>query len=126
LAQVRSKGGTDAEYGSSCCRVEITWLVWTTPQFALASLIGLGLPLYLVTMASHNLPGFAVLRQAGYEPPVTPGLWTTGLGRGGSPRPCIKRASIVLAPFGGDHGGAHRRWRVAQPYFVISPNDDCG
>ena len=33
-------------------------------------LLGLGVPLYLVTMASQNLPGFATLRAAGYEPPV--------------------------------------------------------
>ena len=108
----------------SCCRVEITWLTWTTPEFDLASLIGLGLPLYLVTMASQNLPGFAVLRGAGYEPPVTSALWTTGL------------ASILLAPFGSHavtmaaltaalctgedcHPDPKQRWRVAQPYFVI-------
>jgi benzoate membrane transport protein len=108
----------------SCCRVEITWLSWTTPEFHPASLIGLGLPLYLVTMASQNLPGFAVLRQAGYEPPVTAALWTTGL------------TSILLAPFGSHavtmaaltaalctgedcHPDRRERWRVAQPYFVI-------
>jgi benzoate membrane transport protein len=107
-----------------CCQVGITWLSWTTPQFELASLIGLGLPLYLVTMASQNLPGFAVLRQAGFEPPVKPALWTTGI------------ASIALAPFGSHavtmaaltaalctgedcHPDPKERWRVAQPYFVI-------
>ncbi len=35
------------------------------PRFDAAVLIGLALPLYLVTMASQNLPGFAVLRAAG-------------------------------------------------------------
>jgi benzoate membrane transport protein len=41
-------------------------------------LIGLGVPLYLVTMASQNLPGFAVLRSAGYNPPTQAPLAVTG------------------------------------------------
>jgi benzoate membrane transport protein len=107
-----------------CCRVGLSFLTWTTPEFDAASLIGLGVPLYLVTMASQNLPGFAVLRQAGYEPPVTAALWTTGA------------ASVLLAPFGAHavtmaaitaalctgpdcHPDKAERWRVAHPYFVI-------
>jgi benzoate membrane transport protein len=53
--------------------------VWITPQFEPAVLIGLGLPLYLVTMASQNLPGFAVLKAAGYQPPSRSILTVTGL-----------------------------------------------
>jgi benzoate membrane transport protein len=49
------------------------------PEFRLSVILGLGLPLYLVTMASQNLPGFATLRAAGYEPPVAPALTVTGL-----------------------------------------------
>ncbi|MBL9050410.1 MAG: benzoate/H(+) symporter BenE family transporter [Tabrizicola sp.] len=49
------------------------------PDFRLSVILGLGLPLYLVTMASQNLPGFATLRAAGYEPPVASALTTTGL-----------------------------------------------
>ena len=45
-------------------------LVW--PEFTTAATIGLALPLYLVTMASQNLSGLAVLRAAGYQP--SPGL----------------------------------------------------
>ncbi len=48
------------------------------PQFEAAVALGLGVPLYLVTMASQNLPGFAVLRAAGYTPPVRPALAITG------------------------------------------------
>ncbi|PSM19714.1 benzoate transporter [Nitratireductor sp. StC3] len=62
--------------------------VWTTPRFDAAALIGLALPLYIVTMASQNLPGFAVLRADGYDPPVRSILGVTGL------------ASLVSAPFG--------------------------
>ncbi|MGI9463208.1 MAG: benzoate/H(+) symporter BenE family transporter [Aestuariivirgaceae bacterium] len=58
------------------------------PRFDSAVLIGLALPLYLVTMASQNLPGFAVLRAAGYEPPVRSSLLVTGI------------ASLLTAPLG--------------------------
>ena len=53
--------------------VEPVWPAWDA-----ATLIGLGVPLYLVTMASQNLPGFAVLRAAGYAPPTQPVLGVTG------------------------------------------------
>ncbi|MEA2845014.1 MAG: benzoate rane transport protein, partial [Rhodospirillaceae bacterium] len=49
-----------------------------SPAWDLATLIGLGVPLYLVTMASQNLPGFAVLRASGYQPPTQPVLAVTG------------------------------------------------
>ncbi len=58
------------------------------PRFDPAVLVGLALPLYLVTMASQNLPGFAVLRGHGYEPPVRPILAVTGL------------VSLLTAPLG--------------------------
>ena len=49
------------------------------PSFDTATLIGLGIPLYLVTMASQNLPGFAVLKAAGYEVPSRSSLTVTGV-----------------------------------------------
>ncbi len=58
------------------------------PVFDPAAMIGLGVPLYLVTMAAQNLPGFAVLKQAGYEPPVASALTVTGA------------LSALSAPFG--------------------------
>jgi benzoate membrane transport protein len=54
-------------------------LVPVMPEFRPSVILGLAFPLYLVTMASQNLPGFATLRAAGYEPPVTQALTTTGL-----------------------------------------------
>jgi benzoate membrane transport protein len=64
---------------------------WTTPEFSLAAAISIGIPLFVVAMASQNLPGMAVLRANGYEVPASPLLTSTGL------------ASILLAPFG-SHG----------------------
>jgi len=63
--------------------------VWTTPVFTVSALIGLALPLFVVTMASQNLPGVAAQRAAGYATPVSPSITVTGA------------ASVLLAPFGG-------------------------
>lgn len=59
--------------------METSSFVWISPTLDPAALIGIGLPLYLVTMASQNLPGFAVLRAAGYTPPTRSILTVTGL-----------------------------------------------
>ncbi|MGG5873128.1 benzoate/H(+) symporter BenE family transporter [Pseudomonas peli] len=64
---------------------------WTTPSFSLAAAISIGIPLFIVAMASQNLPGMAVLRANGYDVPASPLLTTTGL------------TSMLLAPFG-SHG----------------------
>ncbi|MDP2243205.1 benzoate/H(+) symporter BenE family transporter [Pseudomonas sp.] len=64
---------------------------WTMPAFSLAATISIGIPLFIVAMASQNLPGMAVLRANGYDVPASPLLTTTGL------------TSILLAPFG-SHG----------------------
>jgi benzoate membrane transport protein len=63
--------------------------VWTTPQFSIGALIGVALPLFVVTMASQNLPGVAAQRAAGYDTPVSPSITVTGA------------AGVLLAPFGG-------------------------
>lgn len=67
--------------------LEMSTLVLTTPEFTLTSLVGLALPLYLVTMASQNLSGLAVLKAAGYDPEPGPLIAITGL------------VSVVTAPF---------------------------
>lgn len=95
--------------------------VFIPPAFDWGALIGLGLPLYLVTMASQNLPGFAVLRAAGYEPPVRPALLVTGGISGlialfGSHT--ISMAAITASICLGDdvHPDRNRRWQVGLVY----------
>ncbi|MFT3818843.1 MAG: benzoate/H(+) symporter BenE family transporter [Rubrivivax sp.] len=63
--------------------------VFVAPRFSVAALVGVALPLFVVTMASQNLPGVAAQRAAGYDVPVSPAITATGL------------ATTVLAPFGG-------------------------
>ncbi|GHC31613.1 benzoate membrane transport protein [Gemmobacter caeni] len=96
-------------------------LTFIAPAFDPGTLIGLGLPLYLVTMASQNLPGFATLRAAGYEPPVRAGLVTTGgisavIGLFGAHT--ISMAAITAAICLGDdvHPDRNRRWIVGLVY----------
>lgn len=62
--------------------------VFTAPEFSLAALVGLALPLFVVTMASQNLPGVAAIRAAGYDMPVSRLITMTGV------------VTLVLAPFG--------------------------
>lgn len=52
----------------------------TAPTFTVGALIGLALPLFIVTMASQNVPGVAVMRSFGYEVPWRPAMLVTGLG----------------------------------------------
>ena len=63
--------------------------IFTAPTFSLSTLIGVGIPLFIVTMASQNVPGIAVLRANGYQTPVSPLIGWTGL------------TGLLLGPFGG-------------------------
>ncbi|MCG7533908.1 benzoate/H(+) symporter BenE family transporter [Pseudoalteromonas sp. OOF1S-7] len=65
--------------------------VFTYPEFSLSAIIGLAIPLFIVTMTSQNVPGVAVLKSAGYQPAVNTVISGTGL------------VSVLLAPFGA-HG----------------------
>ncbi len=64
-------------------------LEFVVPTFDLASIIGISLPLYLVTMASQNIPGIAIMKTFGYEVPFKPVMASTGI------------AVIVAGFFGG-------------------------
>ncbi|MFB2683096.1 benzoate/H(+) symporter BenE family transporter [Shewanella mangrovisoli] len=63
--------------------------VWIAPTFSLASVVGVALPLFVVTMASQNMPGVAALYGHGYRPPISPLITVTGL------------MGVLFAPFGG-------------------------
>lgn len=63
--------------------------VLVAPSFSFAAVIGIALPLFIVTMASQNIPGIAVLNVNGYRPDPSPLFRTTGV------------FSVLAAPFGG-------------------------
>jgi benzoate membrane transport protein len=59
------------------------WLITVElvqPEFSLASVFTIALPLYLVAMASQNIPGIAIMNSYGYKVPFRASLTTTGLG----------------------------------------------
>jgi benzoate membrane transport protein len=66
----------------------LTRPVFVAPEFTLSAVISLALPLFVVTMASQNLPGVAAIRAAGYRMPVSKLITITGV------------ATLLLAPFG--------------------------
>ena len=68
--------------------LELAKPVFTTPTFSLAAIVGIALPLFIVTMASQNVPGVAVIRASGYAIPISPVVGWTGL------------VNLLLAPFG--------------------------
>lgn len=78
---------------SGLLKVEELAVQWATPvfvapTFSIAAIIGVALPLFIVTMASQNVPGVAVMRASGYSVPISPTIGWIGV------------ANAVLAPFG--------------------------
>lgn len=67
----------------------IPHIEFTMPQFTLTGLVSIAIPLYLVTMASQNIPGIAIMKTYDFEVPFRPVMVTTGL------------TSIATAPIGG-------------------------
>ncbi|WP_232679547.1 benzoate/H(+) symporter BenE family transporter [Nocardioides sp. R-C-SC26] len=64
-------------------------LTWTSPTFDPLTMVAIGVPLYLVTMTSQNIPGVAVLGSFGYQAPLRPALGVAGV------------ATVLTAPAGG-------------------------
>lgn len=62
--------------------------MFTAPEFTFGAFVSLALPLFIVTMASQNLPGVAAIRAAGYDMPISKIITLTGA------------ATLVLAPIG--------------------------
>ncbi len=104
--------------------LSLSTLIYVAPRFEVQTLIGLGVPLFLVTMASQNLPGAAVIKAAGYEPPFSSALMVTGI------------ASLLAAPFGAHtinlaaitaaictgpdaHPDPKQRWKTGVAYGLV-------
>lgn len=63
--------------------------VFVSPTLSWPTVVSVALPLFVVTMASQNAPGVAVIRASGFHVPVSPIVGGMGL------------VTLVLAPFGG-------------------------
>ncbi|MET0766882.1 MAG: benzoate/H(+) symporter BenE family transporter [Aeromicrobium sp.] len=94
-------------------------LTFTAPEFSWAAMIGIALPLYVVTMASQNVPGVAIMKSLGYHVPWRASLVTAGIATmlgatsGGH---SANLAAISAALAGGPPAGPDpkRRWIAAQ------------
>lgn len=105
-------------------------LTWTTPGFDAATALAIGLPLYLVTMTSQNIPGAAVLASFGYDAPLRPALFYSGAatmataGLGGY---SINLAAISAALAAGPsaHPDPRKRWvagvSTGATYLALGP-----
>ena len=98
--------------------------VFETPRFSLQALLGVALPLFIITLTGQYMPGMLVLRNDGYQTSANPILAVTGLG------------SLLMAPFGAHafnvaaitaaictgpdaHPDAAKRWTVGVIYGLF-------
>ncbi|KRG41470.1 hypothetical protein ARC78_11010 [Stenotrophomonas pictorum JCM 9942] len=70
-------------------QLQLALPVFTVPTLSWTAVFGIALPLFIVTMASQNVPGVAVLKACGYDAPVSPVVGWIGV------------TNTLLAPFGG-------------------------
>ncbi|MBO0607677.1 benzoate/H(+) symporter BenE family transporter [Myceligenerans salitolerans] len=93
-------------------------LTWTVPHLTVEGVVAISVPLYVVTMASQNVPDVAVLTAHGYRTPWRESLIVTGLGTTlGAPTGghAINLAAISAALAAGPDAGPdpRRRWIAA-------------
>ncbi|WP_407437538.1 benzoate/H(+) symporter BenE family transporter [Lelliottia sp.] len=88
------------------------------PTFTFTTLMSVGLPFFLVTMASQNAPGFATMKASGYPVAVSPLIiFTGGLALLFSPfgvySICIAAITAAICQSPDAHPEANKRWLAA-------------
>ena len=111
--------GTAIDPSALAPRVEVT-----VPTFTLTAVIGIAVPLYLVTMAGQNVPGVAVMKGLGFEVPWRRSMLVTGAGTVlGAPAGghAINLAAISAALAAGPEAGEDRsrRWIASVTAGVV-------
>jgi len=81
--------GITGQIDTSSWQWKMSEFAFINPEFNLQAMISIGIPLYIVTMTSQNLPGIAVLKAHNYPAPISASLNVTGF------------TNILIAPFGG-------------------------
>ncbi|RED18114.1 benzoate/H(+) symporter BenE family transporter [Pontivivens insulae] len=89
--------------------------VVTLPIFSVEALLGVGLPLFIVTMATQNIPGLAVMRSYGYTPP--PRTLLSGVGAAsiltatlGAPATCLAAITAAMCSDEDSHPDPSKRY----------------
>lgn len=70
------------------CHLALSTPIFTYPEFSWTVLFSAGIPLFIVTMTSQNVPGIAILNASGYKPKISPIISSIGI------------ITLILAPFG--------------------------
>ncbi len=83
--------GIPADFAAQVRASVVPHIEFIKPVFEPQAMIGIGIPLFVVTMASQNVPGVAILRASGYQPKAGPLIINTGF------------FSLLMSPFGA-HG----------------------
>ncbi|RZI80412.1 MAG: benzoate transporter BenE [Rubrivivax sp.] len=81
--------GLQGQLNTQALRWEFAAPVFVMPQWSWHAVIGMGLPLFIVTMASQAVPGVSAIRAAGYQAPVSSLMNWSGV------------VTVLFAPFGG-------------------------
>lgn len=105
-----TRTGVDADAATLLPRLE-----FTAPTLTVGSVVGIALPLFVVTMASQNVPGVAVMRSLGYTIPWRPAMLVTGLGSAlaataGGHAVNLGAISAAIAAGPDAHPDPRRRW----------------
>jgi len=86
-------GASFSYFGNLVDLTDFQWQMsqfqYTSPNFNLSAIVSISLPLFIVTMASQNVPGIAVLYAHDYQPKISPIISITGF------------TNMLIAPFGG-------------------------
>ncbi|URN97344.1 benzoate/H(+) symporter BenE family transporter [Leclercia adecarboxylata] len=115
-------GGAVATLKGDVVTEELTFAVvmpeFIAPTFNLTTLISIGLPFFLVTMASQNAPGFATMKASGYPVAVSPLIIVTGglallLSPFGVYSICIAAITAAICQSPDAHPDASKRWLAA-------------
>lgn len=115
-------GGAVAEFSGEVTTSQIAFSFvapsWIAPEFTPALLLSVGVPFFLVTMASQNAPGFATLQASGYRVPVSPLIVATGglallLSPFGVYSICIAAITAAICQSPEAHPDPQKRWLAA-------------
>ncbi|MEX0152591.1 benzoate/H(+) symporter BenE family transporter [Microbacterium sp. LMI1-1-1.1] len=105
-----ARSGADMDAASLLPRLELT-----VPTLTVGSVVGIALPLFVVTMASQNVPGVAVMKSLGYTIPWRPAMLVTGLGSAlaataGGHAANLGAISAAIAAGPDSHPDPKKRW----------------
>jgi len=122
--------GLSANIPAGAVTLTLPGLVPVMPVFTLDAFVQIALPLFIITMASQNLTGIAVMRANGYEvdprvPFVATGVASAVIGIFGALTVNLAAVSAALAAGPEAHPEPTRRWvagfTVGATYLVVAP-----